>query len=59
MAVLVMRILKQRGLSVPQDVRVASLYDSESLLDIVPTVTAVQFGAAKLGRQAVCQLLKK
>lgn len=55
---LVMQMLKKRGVRVPQDVKVASLYDSESLLDYMPPVTAVQFDAAALGHMAVHQLLE-
>ena len=54
---LVMRMLKRRGVRVPQDVKIASLYDSEELLTYSTPVTAVQFDAAQLGHVAVRQLI--
>ncbi len=48
--------LRQRGISVPGQIRLASLYDSEILLNAAPSVTAVQFDAAALGA-AACRLL--
>lgn len=48
--------LRRRGVCVPGDIRLASLYDSEILLDTTPTVTAVQFDAEALGT-AACRLL--
>ncbi len=48
--------LRQRGISVPEQIRLASLYDSETLLNATPTVTAVQMDAAALGA-AACRLL--
>lgn len=56
LAVSVLRELRQRGISVPGDVRLASLYDSEALLNTDPTVTAVQFDADLLGATA-CRML--
>ena len=52
----VLKDLRQRGLCVPGDIRLASLYDSEILLDTTPTVTAVQFDAEALGT-AACRML--
>lgn len=48
--------LRQRGICVPRDIRLASLYDSELLRYSLPPVTAVQFDAAALGA-AACRLL--
>lgn len=48
--------LRQRGISVPDQIRLASLYDSEILLNTTPSITAVQFDAAALGT-AACRLL--
>lgn len=48
--------LRARGVSVPGQIRLASLYDSEILLDSAPAVTAVQFDAEALGA-AACRML--
>ena len=48
--------LQRRGIRIPEQIRLASLYDSEMLLDVHPTVTAVYFDAAALGA-AACRLL--
>lgn len=52
----VLKDLRQRKISVPGDIRLASLYDSEILLDTDPTITAVQFDADLLGATA-CRML--
>lgn len=52
----VLKDLRQRGISVPGQIRLASLYDSEILLNTSPTITAVQFDDAALG-SAACRLL--
>ena len=52
----VLKDLRQRGIRVPEQIRVASLYDSELLLHAQPTVSAVQFDAAALGA-AACRML--
>lgn len=52
----VLKDLRQRGIRVPEQIRLASLYDSEILLDTAPTISAVQFDAAALGT-AACRLL--
>lgn len=56
-AALVMRTLKSKGVPVPGQVRVASLYDSEDLQDMTPAVSAVQFDAFQLGYSAARLLL--
>lgn len=56
LALRLLQDLRQRGISVPEQIRLASLYDSDILLQTVPTVTAVQFDAASLGASA-CRLL--
>lgn len=48
--------LRQRGIRVPEELKLASLYDSEILVNMSPTVTAVQFDSAALGT-AACRLL--
>lgn len=52
----ILKYLRARGLRVPEDIRLASLYDSEILTDTVPTISAVQFDANTLGATA-CRLL--
>lgn len=52
----VIKDLQARGIRVPEQLRVASLYDSELLLQLQPTVSAVHFDAAALGA-AACRLL--
>lgn len=56
MAFAVLKELQKRGIRVPEDIRLASLYDSELLASTQPSVTAVQFDAAALGA-AACRLL--
>lgn len=56
-ASLVMRILRQRGIRVPEQIKVASLYDSVDLINMMPQVTAVQYDAFQLGNMAMQQLL--
>lgn len=48
--------LGKRGIGVPGQIRLASLYDSEALITCTPTISAAQFDAALLGFTA-CRLL--
>lgn len=57
LAQLSLNVLKQLNLRVPQDIRLASLYDSENLANAMPPITAVQFNADILGLKATQQLL--
>ena len=43
--------------SMPQDIRLASLYDDEALQGCTPQITAVSFDAEQLGRRTAQQLL--
>lgn len=52
----VVRDLQRRGIRVPGQMRVASLYDSELMEDMNPSVTAVHFDGAALSA-AACRLL--
>ncbi|HJD22143.1 MAG TPA: LacI family transcriptional regulator [Candidatus Gemmiger faecigallinarum] len=52
----IMQELHARHIRVPQDLRVASLYDSELLKSMAPSVSAVQFDAGRLGATA-CRML--
>ena len=58
LAQLTLNMLKQLNLRVPQDIRLASLYDNEILVNTVPPITAVQFNADILGLKATQQLLR-
>ena len=57
LAVMSLNMLKQMNVRVPQDIKLASLYDSHALATNVPPITAVQFDADELGRKAMQQLL--
>lgn len=57
LALLVLRQLKAKGLRVPQDLRLASLYDSEELEECEPSITAVHFDAEQLAHTAYRALL--
>lgn len=50
--------LKSRGISIPKQVRVASMYDSDTLRTASPSVTALSFDAAALGQVACRELLR-
>ena len=58
LAMLTLNLLKHEGRRVPQDIRVASFYDSDSLAAAQPPISAVQFDADALGRKATQQLLQ-
>lgn len=49
--------LRVRGLSVPQDVRMACMYDSILLAHTSPPVTSLRFDAMELGRAACRELM--
>lgn len=56
-AQLALSTLRQLNLRVPQDIRLASLYDDEALQGCTPQITAVSFDAEQLGRRTAQQLL--
>lgn len=56
LAVLMVRELQKRGVRVPEQIRLASLYDSDLLQLAKPSVSAVSFDATALG-VAACRLL--
>lgn len=56
MTLKVLSCLNKAGIRVPEELRLASLYDSESLLNCSPTISAAQFDAAQLGVVS-CRLL--
>lgn len=55
----VMGELRTRHILVPNDLRVASLYDSSMLASITPSVSAVQYDAEQLGKTACRMLLDR
>ncbi len=56
MTLSVLQQLGKNGISVPGQMRLASLYDSETLVTCTPTISAAQFDAALLGFTA-CRML--
>ena len=54
----VMDHLKIREIPVPQQIRLASMYDSDTLRTASPSVTALSFDAAALGQAACRELLR-
>lgn len=52
-----MTVLQEHGLSIPEDVELACLADSEALEHADSPVTALSFNAAELGRAACRELL--
>lgn len=53
---MVLSRLHHQGLRIPQDIQVASFYDSSLLRSYTPAITALQFDAQKLGAVA-CRML--
>ena len=49
--------LRHLGLRIPQDIRIASLYDSDQLANHIPPISALQFDASDLGRVTCRELL--
>ena len=56
LAFAVQQEVQKRGIRVPEQIRIASLYDSELLLHARPAISAVEFDAAALGT-AACRML--
>lgn len=48
--------LREMGAAVPQDIRIASYYNSQVLQSNVPSITSLSFDAKQLGKEA-CRLL--
>lgn len=53
----VLKVLREKQVRVPHDVRVASFYDSTILENHVPSITSLSFDAKELGRVACRTLL--
>ena len=56
---LVLRCLRENGIKVPEQVKLASFYDNIQLEYNVPTVTSVRFDTRNLGKNACYMLLKQ
>ena len=56
-ASLMIRTLRQRGIRVPEQIKVASLYDTNELVNLNPQVSAVRYDAFQLGNMAMQQLM--
>ena len=52
----VLKVLQNNKIKVPQDIRVASFYDSTILSDYTPAITSLAFDSKELGMTA-CQVL--
>lgn len=52
-----LRHLEEQGLRIPEDVRLASLYDNDELRKHQPAISALQFDAGELGRSTCRELL--
>lgn len=50
--------LKNLGMKIPEDLHIASLYDSDELANQNPPISALQFDAAALGRVTCRELLR-
>ena len=53
----VLRILREEHIKVPEDIRVASFYNSMMLENNIPSVTSLSFDARELGQVACCTLV--
>lgn len=56
---MVLSLLHHKGLQIPQDIQVASFYDSSLLQSYTPAITALRFDAQKLGAVACHMLLNQ
>lgn len=54
----VLKILARKGISVPEDVRVASYYDGPFMRDHYPAVTALSVDVEELGKTACEELIR-
>lgn len=54
----VLNALQTRQISVPEQIRVASFYDSTMLANSLPSITSIRFNVEELGRKACETLLR-
>ncbi|MDO4323176.1 MAG: LacI family DNA-binding transcriptional regulator [Lachnospiraceae bacterium] len=55
---LVLGCLREKGIRIPEEIRIASLYDSAQLEYNTPSVTSLRFDTKELGRRACRTLLE-
>ena len=55
---LVLGCLRERGIEVPSQIRLASLYDSRQMECNLPAVTSLRFDTRELGRNACMEMLR-
>ena len=53
----VLRKLRQKEVRVPQDIKIASFYNSSVLENNIPSITSLSFHARELGMEACRNLL--
>lgn len=51
--------LRELGIQVPEDIQIASFYDSGSLANNIPSITSLKFNTRELGRMACQKLLER
>lgn len=51
--------LRELGIRVPEDIQIASFYDSGSLANNIPSITSLKFNTRELGRMACQKLLER
>ena len=54
----VLGCLREKGVRIPQDIKVASLYDNHALETSLPSVTSIRFDTNELGKKACEKLLE-
>lgn len=59
MAMTVLKALKSKGIRIPEDIQLASMYDSEALEESSPGITALQFDAEHLAHTGYQMLLDR
>ena len=50
--------LKEKGVSIPEDVQIGSLYDSSLIANWTPSISSLQFDASELGRVSCRELIR-
>lgn len=56
---MVLSCLREKNVSIPEEICIASMYDNRRLERNIPPVSAVQFNTSALGRRACAVLLQK
>lgn len=58
-ALILMKVLKKMGISIPEEVSVVGFDDIETSRSVTPALTTMRVRKELMGRKAVCKLLKK